>query len=847
MKMNNRKHLVLAAGALALGCVQAAGWNPATRTYDTTGCWTQKTVSWPGASLVNPTDWRKPDGTVPEAFESDAGLYATQAVYANPDADKVTAFPCSALALAGSSTLYYKGSSAYFDFGRQVDLLEGASLSFMGGCFRATGTFNFYSTAEKPNAVKVEAPTTGETQGYFLKDVTLTGDDRAFVILGGAKEGCTLANFNWESGGGAAFHGTLRVANFPAAPANCVAQLKLADIEVGGTVSLANGTRLVLTGTTGATVSNLVMDAGSVLVGTTDQRKLTVNGKVTTDGELRLDISGLPATEDETAASWPILKFAPTADLTSFACADVVFVNGNANTVNGNANTVNAEYCLPELRADEDGGQTLWLVKPRVVTRTIVPGNEYRTPKEDNDGYRSEFQFAQSSTTKKDFWSDGGYPAGDAAAGIVYAANARTLCFPTNTTAEIPQFPGALLSLRSSRLVTSSWTPGWLVPQMRFADMCGIRLCDAAGYRDPAFMNEEGQMHSTMRLQGALDLGDSPAVTNYVEIYGSRLFLRLESVVRGKGNLELRTYASEIQSSINATLELSADNPKWTGKLSVKGISNGDYATKSSNGKVTYKDENGTVIAYPNRRNDGHCRLYLSNAAGLGGRRADFAYDALALKHYGEVFLRNDVTLSAGLNRGVSFGDYSTLNITNGLTFTILQPTTWAGTVYKVGTGKLALGCAPKFGGAEQADAPTEGQNVLAVEGGSVEPLVADALDGVAVTLADKTCRIALNADTVGAAKGLVNVKAATPFATKAADGKIRFEVRTEQSAETVADGVEVALCTVSATAAEALRGKIDAGRLCGCRGKVFEQANADGTVTFRARYQRWGVCVIIR
>lgn len=766
MKMNNRKHLVLAAGALALGCVQAAGWNPATRTYDTTGCWTQKTVSWPGASLVNPTDWRKPDGTVPEAFESDAGLYATQAVYANPDADKVTVFPCSALALAGSSTLYYKGSSAYFDFGRQVDLLEGASLSFMGGCFRATGTFNFYSTAEKPNAVKVEAPTTGETQGYFLKDVTLTGDDRAFVILGGAKEGCTLANFNWESGGGAAFHGTLRVANFPAAPANCVAQLKLADIEVGGTVSLANGTRLVLTGTSGATVSNLVMDAGSVLVGTTAARKLTVSGKVTTDGKLRLDISGLSATENETAASWPILKFAPTADLTGFACADVVFVNGNDHTVN-------AEYCLSELREDEDGGQTLWLVKPRVVTRTTTPGNVYRTANADNDGYRSEFQFAQSSTTKKDFWSDGSYPTGDAAADIVYAANARTLCFPTNMTAEIPQFPGALLSLRNSRLTTSSWTPGWLVPQMRFAGMCGIRLCDASGYRDPAFMNEEGQMHSTMRLQGALDLGDSSDVTDYVEIYGSRLFLRVESSLCGKANLELRTYPSVVSSFLNATLELAGDNSRWRGKLLVKVLNTDEYMDYAVDGQT---------VNYPNRRNDGHCRLYLSNAAGLGGRRAGFAYDALALKHYGEVFLRNDVTLSAGLNRGVSFGDYSTLNITNGLTFTILQPTTWAGMVYKV-----------------------------------------------------------------GAAKGLVNVKAVTPFATKAADGKIRFAVRTEQSAETVSDGVEVALCTVSATAAEALRGKIDAGRLCGCRGKVFEQANADGTVTFRARYQRWGICVIIR
>lgn len=833
MKTNgNRKVLALVAGALAIACAQAAGWDPATRTYDTTGYWNLWKSGWQGPSFSNPSYWKDSTGATASAFDAEACLYATDFAYAKPDQDNVTRFPCKVLAIAETGSLGCTGNS-YFDFGSQVDLLAGAWLALYGATFKANGTFNCYSTAEKPNAIKILADTTNESQGYFLKDVTLTGDERAFVVLGGAKAGCTFANFTWESGDGTAFLGTLRVANFPDAPASCTNQLKLADVVVGGTVSLSNSTRLVLCGTSGATVSNLVMDAGSVLAGTTTERRLTVNGKVTADEGLRIDISGLPATGNDEAASWPILKFAPTADLTGFACEDVVFVSGSANTLN-------AEYCLKELRADEEGGgKTLWLVKPRVVTRTDVSGNEYRTANADNDGYRSEFQFAQSSTTKKDFWSDGSYPNGDAAADIVYAANARVMCFPTNNAAEILTFPGALLSLRSCSLQTSSPTAGWLVPQMRFADVCGIRLCDAAGYLDPAFTDEEGRRYRTMRLQGALDLGDSSDVTDYVEIYGQRLFLRVESALSGKANLRLQTYPSNQPTFLNAALELAGDNSRWTGKLLVKGLNTDAYKDYQVDGQT---------VAYPNRRNDGHCRLYLANAAGLGGRRAEFAYDALALKHYGEVFLRNDVTLPEGLNRGVSFGDHSTLTVTNGLTFAILQPATWAGTVYKAGAGKLAFGCAPKFGGAEQADTPTEGQNVLVVEGGSVEPLTAEALNGVALQFSDMSCRIALDADSVGAAKGLVNVKAATPFATSASDGKIRFEVRTDKSAETVADGVEVALCTVSATAAEALRGKIDAGRLCAHRGEVLEQANAaDGTVTFRALYRRRGSCLIIR
>lgn len=826
MKANYRKHFVLAAGALAIGCAQAAGWNPETRTYDTTGYWTQRQEGWADPSFSNPSHWKNASGETASAFDANACLYATKFVYAKPDQDKVTSLPCKVLALSETATLGCTGAS-YFDFGSQVDLLAGASLTMYGAYFKAKGTFNFYSTEEKPNAVKIEAPTTGEDQGYFLYNVTLTGDDKAYVVLGGAKEGCTLANFNWESGDGAAFHGTLRVANFPAAPAACVAQLKLADVTVGGTVSLANNTRLVLTGTSGATVSNLVMDAGSVLVGTTAERKLTVDGKVE---KLRIDVSGLSGAAD--ATEWPVVKFSATAETAGFGFGNVVLVNANETMM----------LCEAELRNDADGGKTLYLVKPaKVATRdTSVASNQYRGENTDNTGYRSELQFAQPSKSAKNFWSDGSCPGDDGVSEVAYSAKATILAFPTNTTAEILQFKGKSLNLNAAGLETSSGTPGYEVSKLRFvAGRCGIRLCDQAG-RQIGDVNELGQKYATMRLLGALDLGGSADVTHYVEIYGTRIFLKLESALSGDGNIELQTYPSQNKDALNATLELAGDNVKWTGKLLVKGLNSNEYKNYEIDGQT---------VSCPNRANANHCRLYLADAAALGGRRANFAHDALELKHYGEVFLRNDVALPAGLNRGVSFGDYATLTVTNGLTFTILQPTTWAGTVYKTGAGKLALGGAAKFGGAEQADTPTAGQNILEVEGGSIEPLTAEAFNGVQIVLADETCRIALNADAKGelADKGLVNVKTDKPFATSAQDGKIRFEVYTSRSESEVASGVTVALCTVTANAASGLRDKFEIGRLKGFRGKVSERQNTDGTTTFLARYVKWGFAISIR
>lgn len=828
--MTLKKKIVVAIGFISAGLAHASGWNPETRTYDYTGYWNQLTAGTSSApSFSHPGHWRPAGSSTPaQSFSSEACLKATGTIYVNPDGDGVTKFPCSVLAITTGQSLFYTGNQ-YFDFGNQVDMLSGANMSTYAAAFKASGTFNFYSTEQSPNFIKIAAGTTLDSQGYFLKDVTMTGDSLAYVILGGYSSSCKLASFKWESGDGSNFHGTLRISNSPAA-AGCVTKFKVADINIGGTVSLSNDTQFVLCGNSGATVSNLVMDAGSLIVGTTASRKLTICGRAAYAEKFSIDVKDLSAPSDDVSVTWEIAKFAKTADLSGFDCKDVNLVNAAASVV---------KYGVLKLRSDADGGSTLLLLKPRIVTRTDVPSNPYRSATADNSGFRSELQFAKSSTTDKDFWSDGSCPNVGGLEDVAYVSD-YSLVFPSNMTSEIPEFTGCSLELHGRQMETAAWTPGCRIPMLKFVDRCGIRLLDKAGYRDPEFMNEDGVVHATVRLQGGLDLGTSSTVTHWIEIYEKQIFLRIESVVSGAGNLVLQTYPSLDWQNLNATLELVADNSEWTGKLMVKGLNSEQYKEYTVDGKT---------VLFPNRQNCGHCRLYLSNALGLGGHRAQYAYDALSLKHYGEIFLRQSVTLPAGLNRGVFFGDYSTLSITNGLTLTVLQPTTWSGTVYKAGTGRLALGCVPKFNGGSQSDMPTEGENVLVVEGGSVKPLISEAFNGVSIRLANADSRIELDADATGdlAERGLVNVKTDLPFAADAADGKIRFSVKTQASDEAVAAGFTASLCTVSKTAAVALRGKITADKLFGIRGVVGDSENADGSVTFRAHYEKRGVVLIVR
>lgn len=853
--------------ALALGALGAvswaafAGWDEASQTYSTNGYWSlAENGTSSSLTFDSPAKWRDAAGAVPSAFSPDAAYYincqsyvstATNTVQGEP----VARFPGRVLALGPGSRFLGRGTTEArpFDMGEAVHLLSGATIDTWSGSLCLSGTWTLYPTDDKKCVtINMGSKTSSEQHGFFFRKVTLAGDARtkieAFTNYA-RPEGTNLLNkLKWYGGCDARdFHGLFRLRGNSACPADSSARLDCEDMAWGGTLEFTTNTCLNLIGASGVTVSNVQFRAGSSVSNLTAACRLTVNGAITAEPVTRLFVQTASVRSEAGPVELELVRFAPTADLAGFTPANVELALTDPSYIGA--------WPLREvvLRADADGGHSLVVKIPQVVLRTPQEATPYLLQNAYNGGYRSDFQFPTTDgggtavTTQKPFWSDGLFPAGDAAAADkVYCNDCVTSVFPTNGETDVCiVFPGKALLLGGQRIEGSAPMGGFAVADLRFVKTgCGFRLLNQAGFADSTILHDGdtgvwNRKHRVTRLRGRLDTG-AASFSHAIEIYGERHMLRLESDVTGAGNLRLQTYKSQHLTALNAFLELTGDNSGWRGKMEVRGLPDDTYYDYEAGGQT---------VSAPNRTWQNHCRLYLASANSLGGRRAAFAYDALSLHHYGELFLRASVTLPDGLNRGVSFGDFATLNVTNGLTFAVRQPTTWNGsTVYKVGGGTLALGGAAKFGGAAQADRPSAGAaNRLVVEGGAVQPLAAEAFDGVSLEMAEGTA-VRVSADAAGAlaARGLVNVKAATPFVL--GGGRLFFAVDAGAVVEDqLPRGVSVGLCTVAAPAAEGLRGRIDASRLLEHPAQIVERANADGTVTFTAEFKRGGMTLLIR
>ena len=167
------------------------------------------------------------------------------------------------------------------------------------------------------------------------------------------------------------------------------------------------------------------------------------------------------------------------------------------------------------------------------------------------------------------------------------------------------------------------------------------------------------------------------------------------------------------------------------------------------------------------------------------------------------------------------------------------------------------------FGGSAkflQADGKTVGDmpivgmesNVLQVAEGSVGVTAPLACDGVKAVFEDgaSLCVKVSGSDDDLASKGWTSVKTDTPFVLNASDGKLPV---TFDASGLASNGskYETAICTVSAVAASALRGKFKLARP-GLKGYVAELidevVDADAqTVTFRARLRYSAMKVILR
>ena len=202
--------------------------------------------------------------------------------------------------------------------------------------------------------------------------------------------------------------------------------------------------------------------------------------------------------------------------------------------------------------------------------------------------------------------------------------------------------------------------------------------------------------------------------------------------------------------------------------------------------------------------------LYVANGNNLGGARDSFAYDALRLEAYGLLCTTNgSVTLASGLNRGMYVNGVGRLRSEAGQTLSVNWPVTLNGTLRKEGAGNLLLGGEALFTPVDGVPAatPTADANIVAVKAGGIGVTAAESLDGMALQFApgSKLVCCAGTEDADLAARGLVNTKAATPFAV--VDGLEKIPVEIVSDAPPAGDNFTMAVATVPSAQAASLQG----------------------------------------
>lgn len=471
-------------------------------------------------------------------------------------------------------------------------------------------------------------------------------------------------------------------------------------------------------------------------------------------------------------------------------------------------------------RDDVDGGKSLLLVTC-VAHTTVYDANS-----------RGSLAFPTLTDGGTDyFWSNESYPTDDTASGY---SSLRTIYTPTGGSYA---FPGRLLLLVNAQIYMFASSYGFVCDDFEWRAggiNASISVGDPAG---PVRKDENGTTCNCCDVRGKIRV--PTGFMNTLQSYGARTVIRIESDLIGGGDMTVQTinYAGDYKND-KGFVEFAACNTNFTGKVKV---STADNTTKYAN----------LGIVVPNWEQ--RVSLFVSDERNLGGRRDEFAWDALYLDQYSDLFPLNDVTFTDGWNRGIAIGNIGRMLVTNGLTLAIWRPLNVNGNLVKEGGGTLALGGTLTFGGSAQSATPTSGANLLTAMGGFVKPLATNAFDGLAITF---TNNAALKVDGAPADAGLlkyglVNVKEATaPVAL--APNQATLPVTVDFGAATEPPAVQwtVGLVTLDTTKAEALKLQMalsNPAPFQNWRGALDLVANGDGTSTIVVNYKMVGMTIIFR
>ena len=268
--------------------------------------------------------------------------------------------------------------------------------------------------------------------------------------------------------------------------------------------------------------------------------------------------------------------------------------------------------------------------------------------------------------------------------------------------------------------------------------------------------------------------------------------------------------------------------------------------------------------------NDCRTHAYFTRKEAFGGGRASMVMNALQLSCNTVLHIPSSSMITVDQD---NLGFYLTGNaaalpqgncgfvefdIGSNSVFALKEQLTFNNALKKTGLGTFALGGTKRFQTAKSvySDAPvagvTDGTNVLTIAEGTFKPLVSTAVDGLEVRFEEGT-GLELEAtdevaDGIGR-YGMVNTWT-TPFVLPEGgitvmvtdpEGKLRKLPKAQR---------KVAIATVSAEAASALRGKMTAVMAAGPKytGAIIEESdNGDDTITFYVVPQGLGFVLMFR
>ena len=321
----------------------------------------------------------------------------------------------------------------------------------------------------------------------------------------------------------------------------------------------------------------------------------------------------------------------------------------------------------------------------------------------------------------------------------------------------------------------------------------------------------------------------------FLHYNGRTSVFSVDSELVGSGDATCDSYVSVNESGSCGQIALTALNTNFTGKIKVT-MPNGtkDYGEVPSLTRST--------------------TLHVNDPRNLGGALATFTPDALQLEQMS--ILRPAATMTLDTpNRGIRVSGMGRFDVPRGITLTVANPITYAGTLRKEGAGTLVLAAAPII--EPSAGAPT-GQGVPSVDGGNrleiaegrVVALATNALDGVAVATGEKgALAFGINPSGEGMREyGLMGVggsvgEGADATMDDATGGDATINVAFDVSSNPEAppeDNWTVALFTVSSDAAEALKDRLRVTKAyLRYAVDLSVRENGDGTATILATHVR--------